>query len=343
MYLTDRQIKARLETLEFSVPSDFEPFDIDAQIQPCSIDLRLGKKFWFQRGKKKELDLRRSKLLEVNPRKHWTEKILAPGECIKLRPGQLVLAQTLELFEIPKDCAAKIEGRSSFGRLGLFIHCSADFINPGYRGRMALQLFNASKTTLRLYPGMPVSQLILVNLQEEPERSYGVPSLQSKYLDDDGGPSYWWRDRLVRRLLEQLQEKDYSLSAQDEIVKLIGGVEVEVIDRFEKFVENRKSIEVDNVETVIHEFAKSENGARIRHLLLTRSALGGLVVLLGASISVLFVQPFTAAHWVVWALTVVLAIAAAWALSLQESQWLTTSRLAQLKSRLQESERKKIY
>lgn len=332
MYLTDRQIKTRIDALQFEVPNGFDPFDPDTQIQPCSVDLRLGVKFWVQRSKA-DLDLRKSRLLEVNPRKHWKEHIILPGQHIKLRPGQLVLAQTLELFEVPKDCAAKIEGRSSFGRLGLSVHCTADFINPGYRGRMALQLFNVSKSALLLYPGMPVCQLVLVALQGEPERSYGMPALQSKYIDDDGGPSYWWRDRLVKKLLAQLQEKDYSLAAQDQLVKLVGGVEVEVIDRLERFVSRRRSVEVDNIDSVVDEFARSEDRHRIRSLLLTRSPIGGFVVLLGASISVLYVRPFGGGHWVLWVLTALCATGAAWAMTRRETSWLTTSRLLQLRSK----------
>lgn len=331
VYLTDRQIKTKLEILGFDVPAGFDPFDASTQIQPCSVDLRLGVKFWTQR-KQREVDLRRSKLLEMNPRRHWKEHTLAPGEYIRLRPGQLILAHTLELFEIPVDCAGKIEGRSSFARLGLVIHCTGDFINPGYQGHMALQLINFSKAILRLYPGMPICQLALVGLGEIPERKYGVSGLQSKYINDDGGPSYWWRDRIVRRLLDQLREKDYALAVQMQMLELVGGVDVEVIDRLEEYVRKRRSIEVDSADSVLDGFARVEDKARIRDLFVRRVPVGGLVVLLGVSLSIVFVMPFDIGHWIVWSLTTLTAAGAAWSISRHEPSWFTTEKLAELRS-----------
>lgn len=333
MYLVDRQIKRRVASLKFDVPDGFDSFDVDAQVQPCSVDLRLGVKFWVQRSRS-ELDLRRSKLLDVNPRKHWKEHVIFPGQHIKLRPGQLMLAQTLEYFEVPADCAGKIEGRSSFGRLGLSVHCTADFINPGYSGRMALQLTNFSKTTMRLYPGMPICQLALIELKEVPERSYGAPDLQSKYSNDDGGPSYWWRDRLVRRLLDKLRESDYSLAVQSELIKILGGVELEVIDRLEVFVAHRRSIALDNVDSLLDEFARAEDRARLVHTVQTRGAIGAFLVLLAAAISVFFVFPYSVGHWLLWGVTALAAVGAIWAISRKEASWLTTTRLELLRGRM---------
>jgi hypothetical protein len=199
---------------------------------------------------------------------------------------------------------------------------------------MALQLVNASKSVMVLYPGLPICQLVLIALPEEPERSYGEPSLESKYIDDDGGPSFWWRDRLVKRILEQLHEKDYSLAAQDQLIRLVGGVEIEVIDRLEKFVSRRRSIEVDSIDSMVDEFAKAENRSRILALLAIRSPVGGFIVLLGASISVVFVRPFTIGHWILWVVTLLFAVGATWAMTRGERAWLTTSRLEQLRSRM---------
>lgn len=338
MYLTDTQIRSKLETLGLEVPRGFDPFDSDAQVQPCSIDLRLGVKFWTQRQPQREVDLRKSKLLEMNPRRHWKEQTLGPGEYIRIRPGQLVLAQTLELFEVPLDCAGKIEGRSSFARLGLAIHCTGDFINPGYRGRMALQLMNNSRSVLRLYPAMPICQLVLVGLHGVPERRYGEPGLQSKYVNDDGGPSYWWRDRLITRLLDQLKERDYSLAVQMQLLRLVGSAEVDVLDRLDKYVEARKSIEVDSADSILDGFAAAENRARTRDSLSRRIPIGGFAVLLSVALSIFFVRPYTISHIVIWALTVVAGAGAAWAMSRHEPSWFTSERLAQVRSRQQEAQ-----
>lgn len=332
MYLTDRQIRARLDTLGFDVPRGFEPFDPEVQIQPCSIDLRLGIKVWTERPQRRELDLRRSKLLEVNPRRHWKERSLGADEYVRLRPGQLILAHTLEFFTMPPDCAGKIEGRSSFARLGLAIHCTGDFINPGYKGHMSLQMTNHSRTTLRLYPGMPVCQLVLVGLRTAPEREYGGPGLQSKYSNDDGGPSYWWRDRLVRRLLERLEARDYSLGIQAQLVKLVGEVEVDVLDRFEEFVAKRRAIEVDSADSVLDGFAASEDKARTWDTLKRRVPVGAFVVLLGATLSILFVHPVTLGHWIVWILTLISSIGGMWSMTRHDASWLTTGRLVRLRA-----------
>src|SRR5205085_4347843 len=119
---------------------------------------------------------------------------------IVLKPSEMLLGRTYEIFTIPKDHAGKLEGRSSFARLGLAVHCSADFINPGYRGHMPLQLINFSRSSIRVFPLIPICQLILVRLSSTPTRVYGDRELSSKYMDDDGGPSYWWRDKRIKSL-----------------------------------------------------------------------------------------------------------------------------------------------
>lgn len=135
-----------------------------------------------------------------------------------------------ETFTIPSACAGKLEGRSSFARMGLAVHCSADFINPGYRGHMPLQLVNLGKGSVRLFPQVPICQLVLVRLSSPPERVYGARELFSKYMDDDGGPSYWWRDKRIADLQAAFREFDVSERVQNEILELIGPREPELIE-----------------------------------------------------------------------------------------------------------------
>ncbi|TAL51157.1 dCTP deaminase [Patescibacteria group bacterium] len=234
----------------------------EEQIQPASIDLRLDSVFWRQTSRS-TIDLRRSKLLELSPRRYWTKSHLDPGECVVLKPGQMVLGRTFEVFTIPTTCAGKLEGRSSFARMGIAVHCSADFINPGYRGRMPLQLINHGKAPVRIFPHIPVCQLVLVKLSSEPDRAYGARELSSKYMDDDGGPSYWWRDKRIRGLQKAIGEHDVAQHIQDAILDIVGHREPELIERFESTVNRMRVGELSNADDVLDRFARYEDHRRL--------------------------------------------------------------------------------
>jgi deoxycytidine triphosphate deaminase len=199
MYLADQDLKALLPELQFKTAHPKHVFEPDSQIQPCSIDLRLDNVFWLQRWGQ-QIDLRRTSLLEQQPRRHWEKRRLSDGQSITLRPREMILGRTYESFRIPAGFAGKLEGRSSFSRMGLAIHCSADFINPGYGGHMPLQLINLGTHTIKVYPYLSVCQLIVIKLSSKSARLYGDDDLHSKYVDDDGGPSFWWRDKRIRAL-----------------------------------------------------------------------------------------------------------------------------------------------
>ena len=216
MYLTDTEIRARLLELSFVCDNPQYPFVPDDQIQPCSVDLRLSNVFW-EPSRRSTIDLRKSHLLELAPRRYWRKRVLKFGDHITLRPGRLLLARVYEMFAIPNDCAGRIEGRSSFARLGLSVHCTGDFLNPGYRGHMPLQLINFSPNPIRIFPYLPICQLMLIPLSSSPEKTYGAAELQSKYMDDDGGPSYWWRDKRIQNLHKLLAQR----SVEDRIQHIL--------------------------------------------------------------------------------------------------------------------------
>lgn len=88
----------------------------------------------------------------MNPRHDWEAFNAGPDEVFSLRPGQMLLARTYEAFNMPPDLAGRLAGRSSYARLGIAIHCGADHINPGWKGRMPLQLVNLSPRTIRFSP-----------------------------------------------------------------------------------------------------------------------------------------------------------------------------------------------
>lgn len=267
MYLIDREIRRRLDELQFESSNSSFPFKPDEQVQPCSVDLRLCHQFWKPiRGRR--ISLKRSKLMELSPRRYWKKVVLRDGGSIELKPGDMLLGRTCEEFSIPSDCAGKLEGRSSFARMGLAVHCAADFINPGYRGRMPLQLVNLGKHRIELVPYAPICQLMLIKLSGKPDREYGDKELFSKYMHDDGGPSYWWRDKRIRDLQQHMNERDLATGLQEEILTIIGPCEPELIERFERFVAKQSTGNISNARDVLESFASSETGSQRRDRIL---------------------------------------------------------------------------
>jgi len=216
MYLSDKDIMLKLDDLNFECNQVGQPFNQDEQIQPCSIDVRLDNVFWKSK-KGKPFDFRKSKLLELKPRRYWDKIVIKHDEFITIVPGEMLLGRIYEVFTIPSDCAGKIEGRSSFSRMGLGVHIGSDFINPSWRGHMPLQLVNYNKNSLRVFPFIHICQLILIKLTSVPDRQYGVTELQSKYMEDDGGPSYWWRDKRIKNLQEEFIKKSVSIEIQERV------------------------------------------------------------------------------------------------------------------------------
>ncbi len=293
MYLCDKDIRAKLPELSFGCDNIAFPFDATVQIQPCSIDLRLSNCFWEpQPHWARCIDLRRDKLYELSPRRYWKKRVLREGEHLTLKPNRMILGCTYEEFTVPVDCAGKLEGRSSFARMGLSVHCSGDFINPGYAGHMPLQLHNISPNAIRLFPYIPICQLILIKLSALPSRVYGEKELQSKYMHDDGGPSYWWRDKRIKSLQERLHAIDLELDIQRRVLERIGPQEPEVIERFEKFISKASPDVLGSADAVVDAFMRSEVSAKKRESLcrgvaaaafptIASAALGGLFASLG--------------------------------------------------------------
>ncbi|REJ97101.1 MAG: dCTP deaminase [Planctomycetota bacterium] len=261
MYLPDHELEEVLPQLKIQSLYAKHPFEADEQVQPSSIDLRLDYVFWRPR-KHRPIDLRRAALSELDPRRYW-EKVEIPfGQAITLRKGEMLLGRTVETFTIPPQYAGKLEGRSSFARMGLAIHCSADFINPGYRGNMPLQLINYGPSSIKLIPLIPICQLVIVKLLSAASRPYNERQPFSKYMDDDGGPTYWWRDHRIKKLQESLGRHHVELSIQDEILKLIGPCEPDLIERFESTVEQLRIGQLANARELLDLFSQAENTAR---------------------------------------------------------------------------------
>ena len=261
MYLCDSDLRLLLPEIRILSEDRAEPFQPDEQIQPSSIDLRLSAVFW-RPLRRFTIDLRRPRLLEVNPRRYYRKVVLDAGETILLRPFEVLLGRTLEEFSVPNGYAAELTGRSSFARLGLMVNATGGYINPGWRGRMPLQLFNLGPNPIRLVAGLPMCQVRFVRLTSPAAHPYGDPALQSIYLDDDGGPSYWWRDNRIKKLHALLSERLVEERIQRTLYASIGSREPEVIERLEKLVAHTRMAELHNAEALLEDFAATEERRR---------------------------------------------------------------------------------
>jgi dCTP deaminase len=179
MILSDRDILDRLAGGDLAI----EPLeDPELQVQPASVDLRLGREF---------LEFQRANIPCIHPtsegelEEYVEETVVAEDGEFVLHPGDFVLGTTLERVEIPPDLIAHVQGRSSLGRLAVVIHATAGVIDPGYRGQITLELSNLGTAPVALTPGMRISQVIFTELTSAAERPYGTER-GSKYQDQAG-------------------------------------------------------------------------------------------------------------------------------------------------------------
>ncbi|HLH65833.1 MAG TPA: dCTP deaminase [Solirubrobacteraceae bacterium] len=145
-------------------------------VQPASVDLRLGDSFRvFHNHRSAAIDLR-------EPPANLTEEVVvAEGDSFVIHPGEFCLGRTLEWIELPDDIVARIEGKSSLGRLGLIVHATAGFCDPGWRGTLTLELNNLTRVPIILRPGLQIAQLSFMALDRPARRPYGSPGLGSHY------------------------------------------------------------------------------------------------------------------------------------------------------------------
>ena len=152
-----------------------EPWD-PGLVQPASVDLRLGTSFRvFHNHRAAAIDLN-------DPPRDLTEHVEIDDERpFVIHPGEFVLGRTLEQVEIPNDIVARIEGKSSLGRLGLIVHATAGFVDPGFTGTLTLEITNLTRVPIKLYAGKPIAQLSFMTLDAPAQRPYGHRELGSHY------------------------------------------------------------------------------------------------------------------------------------------------------------------
>ena len=176
MLLSYRDIKAELASSRIGL----DPLDL-AMVQPSSVDVRLDRYFrLFDNHKYPYIDPAEdqpdlTRLVEVDP----TQPFI-------LHPGEFVLGSTFELVTLPDDIAARLEGKSSLGRLGLLTHSTAGFVDPGFSGHVTLELSNVATLPIKLWPGMKIGQLCFMRLTSPTENPYGSGLYGSRYQDQRG-------------------------------------------------------------------------------------------------------------------------------------------------------------
>jgi len=271
------------------------------------------------------IDLRRSNIHALDPIRDWKKFEVREGQVVTIKPGHTVMGRVYERFRMPTNCAGKIEGRLSFARLGLSVHCTGDFINPGWEGYMPLQLSNVGPYPLRLAPYFSICQLMLIPLASEPARSYGDAELRSKYINDDGGPSLWWRDARVEQLQERLGHANAHVAIQQEVVNRVRFQSTEVLARFQRDVDRKRVGRIENADQVLDEFARRED----RRRMIDRVVLA-LPLLFGGGLLASVFAAFGAWTVVLIGLTILSAIAAFMAYERRDDGYLGTSELRAL-------------
>jgi dCTP deaminase len=169
--LSDRDIQAALAGGRVKI----EPHDA-ADVQPSSVDLHLDRSFRvFRNSRYPYIDVR-----VAQP--DLTELVsVADDEPFILHPGEFVLGQTLEWVELSDDLVARLEGKSSLGRLGLLIHSTAGYVDPGWKGKLTLELSNVANLPIALYAGMKIGQISFLSMSSPVARPYGSEGLGSRY------------------------------------------------------------------------------------------------------------------------------------------------------------------
>ncbi|HEY8818112.1 MAG TPA: dCTP deaminase [Candidatus Limnocylindrales bacterium] len=196
--LSDRDIRTALDEGRVKI----HPYDAH-DLQPSSVDLHLDRSFRvFRNNRYAFIDVR-------SPQPDLTEMLtIADDEPFILHPGEFVLGQTHEWVELPIDLVARLEGKSSLGRLGLLIHSTAGYVDPGWKGNLTLELSNVANLPIALYFGMRIGQISFFKMSSPVDRPYGSPELGSKYQgQSEPTASAFHRDFDADRVTEEPSRK----------------------------------------------------------------------------------------------------------------------------------------
>jgi dCTP deaminase len=183
--LSDRSLREAIAAGRITV----EPYD-ESMVQPSSIDVRLDRYFRvFLNHTMPVIDVKKdleelTRLVEIDDDQPFV-----------LHPGEFVLGSTHEVISVPPELVARIDGKSSLGRLGLLIHSTAGFVDPGFQGHITLELSNVANLPITLYPGMKIGQISFLTMTTPADVPYGTGKLGSKYQGQRGPtPSRYWEN-----------------------------------------------------------------------------------------------------------------------------------------------------
>ena len=192
MILSDRSLREQLENGRIII----DPLDPSA-LQPSSVDLRLDRFFQvFRNHTMGHIDVK----ADLSDLTQLVE--ISQDESFILHPGEFVLGSTLERVAVPDDLVARLEGKSSLGRLGLLIHSTAGFVDAGFDGQLTLELSNVANLPITLYPSMKICQISFMEMTTPAEHPYGADLLGSKYRGQRGPtPSRYHENFRSRRML----------------------------------------------------------------------------------------------------------------------------------------------
>jgi dCTP deaminase len=184
MVLSDRTIQRLLDEGRIEI----DPYD-PSLLQPSSVDVRVDRLFRVFRNN-------RASYIDVKKEQDLTELVeIDDSAPFILHPGEFVLGSTLERVRLPDDLVARLEGKSSLGRLGLLIHSTAGFVDPGFDGHVTLELSNVANLPITLYYGMKIGQVSFMQLSEPAATPYGTGAIGSKYQGQRGPtPSRYWQN-----------------------------------------------------------------------------------------------------------------------------------------------------
>lgn len=179
--LSDKELRELVEQ-ENAVRSEELPIDLDLQLGPSSLDLRLGYEFGV-------LNTRKIEMIDTREMDRYSDYIQkerhSSDEGVVIHPGEFILGSTIEELNVPNNLVARVEGRSSYGRLGIIVHATAGYIDPGFEGDITLEIQNLGNAPVKLYPEDRVCQVVFETMTGEAETPYGEKT-DTKYMGQTG-------------------------------------------------------------------------------------------------------------------------------------------------------------
>lgn len=183
--LPDRELRKIIEEKSAVEAKEGSELNKDLQIGPSSVDLRLGYEFGV-------LNTRKIEKIDTKDMEKYSDymkkEMHSSEEGIIVHPGEFILGSTLERVKVPDNLVARVEGRSSYGRLGIIVHATAGYVDPGFEGDITLEIQNLGNAPVKLYPEERVCQIVFETMLSEAENPYGDKQ-DNKYMGQTGATS----------------------------------------------------------------------------------------------------------------------------------------------------------